>query len=107
MSENLKKYFKTLEFTSNIKCKNTQNKLLSYLANDPKIYLALKEVAINVIKGNIELNRKQKLKLIKHKKLFHKLINKQSKQNQKKLVVQSGGWLWLLPVVSTVIDLIK
>ena len=32
---------------------------------------------------------------------------KESPKDRKKLVVQSGGWLWLLPIVSSIIELIK
>ena len=109
MSTNLKKYFRDLEFVSKIKCKKTKLALMKYLANDPKMYTAVREVALNVIKGNVELDKKTKSKLSKHKKNIYGLCNNKRicAKNRKKLVVQSGGWLWILPVVSSIIDLIK
>lgn len=108
MSENLRKYFSDLQFVSKIKCKKTKKILLKYLAKNPQIYSALKEIAVNVIKGNVEMDSKTKSKLRKHKKSICELAQSSKKcKNRKKLIVQSGGWLWILPVISTIIDLLK
>ena len=109
MSENLKKHFKDLEFISKIKCDKTKKAMMKYKSKDPKIYLALREIALNVIKGNIDMDKKTKRKLSKHKKNIYN-IAKRGKipvKKRKNLVVQSGGWLWILPVVSTIIDLMR
>ncbi len=107
MSENLKYCHKDLEFVSKIKCENTQKILLMYLAKSPKYYLALKEIALNVIKGNVYINNKTKKKLSKHKKNIYSLVlkNKLYSRDRKKLVVQSGGWLWIIPLITSIIDL--
>jgi hypothetical protein len=107
MSENLKYCLKDLEFVSKIKCEKTQKSLLMYLSKSPKYYLALKEIALNVIKGNVDIDNKTKKKLSKHKKNIYSLVlkNKLRSRNRKKLVIQSGGWLWIIPLITSIIDL--
>ena len=109
MSVNLKKHFKDLEFVSKIKCPKTKKALMKYIAKDPKIYKALREIAINIIEENMLIDKKTKNKLSKHEKAIYGLCkqSKLSANQRKKLVVQSGGWLWILPLVTSVIDLIK
>jgi len=111
MSKNLKDCFRDLEFVSKIKCVKTRQQLLKYLSHNPKVYLALKEIAANLIKGNIDIHPKHKSKLRKHKKDICSLANQKYKilaKKRKKLVVQNGGWLWAIPIIaSAIIDLIK
>src|SRR5882757_6205219 len=99
MSHNLEKHFRDLEFISKVKCDKTKKALMKYLANDPKVYKAIREIALNVIKENIPIDQQTKnnYDICKNSRVCSK--------DRKKLVVQSGGWLWLLPVVSTIIDL--
>jgi hypothetical protein len=81
--------------------------LLTYMAKNPKYYLALREIALNVIKGNAQVDDKTKRRLSKHKKSIYELVkSKHSLAKRKKLVIQSGGWLWLIPSISSVIDLL-
>lgn len=102
MSDNLKKYFRDLEFVSNIKCKKTQKQLLKYLSKNPEIYLAIKEIGINVIEGNI----KQK-KLSKKQILFlNKIKTKKSLKDCKTIIQKGGAWMWLIPLAKLVYDLI-
>ena len=109
MSQNLKNYYRDLEFISKIKCKKTKLALMKYISNDPKVYSALREIALNVIKGNVNIDKKTKNKLSKHKKNIYGICKKSKicAKDRKKLVVQTGGWLWILPIVSSIIDLIK
>ena len=103
MSANLKKYYRDLEFVSKIKNKKLQKDILKYISKNPNIYLAIKEIGVNVIEGNI----KQK-KLTKNKKtLLNKFKTKQSLTTCKKIVQNGGAWMWLIPLITTVIDLIK
>ncbi len=108
MSENLKYCLKDLEYASKIKCEKTRKYLLIYLSKSPKYYLALKEIAINIIKGNVDIDNKTKKKLSKHKKNIYSLIlkNKPYLRDRKKLVIQSGGWLWIIPLITSIIDLV-
>ncbi len=107
MSQNLMNCLKDLEFVSKIRCHKTQKKLLTYMSKNPKYYLALREIALNVIKGNAKVDDKTKRKLKKHKKdIYDYVKTKNCLNKRKKLVVQSGGWLWLIPLISSVIDLV-
>ena len=108
MSQNLRNCLKDLEFVSKIKCNKTQKNLLKYMSKSPKYYIALREIAINVIKGNVETDKKTKNRLRKSKKVICDLVKtKNCLAKRKKLVVQSGGWLWLVPLISSVIDLLS
>ena len=109
MSVHLKKHFRDLEFVSKIKCQKTKKALMQYIAKNPEIYKALREIALNIIEGNISIDKKSKNRLLKHKKTIYGICKKSkvSAKQRKKLVVQSGGWLWILPLVTSVIDLIK
>ena len=104
-----KNHLRDLEVVSNIKCNETKIALLKYLSNDPRIFKALKEIALNIIEGHMTIDKKTKKKLSKHKEIIYAICNKSkvSAKDRKKLVVQSGGWLWILPIVSSIIDLIE
>ncbi len=107
MSQNLRNCLKDLEFVSKIKCNKTKKNLLKYMSNSPKYYMALREIALNVIKGNVGTDKKTKNRLRKNKRVICELVkSKNCLSKRKKLVVQSGGWLWLVPLISTVIDLV-
>jgi len=62
--------------------------------------MALKKIAVNVIKGNVKTNTKTKKKLKKHKKVICELTKtKNCTTKRKKLVIQSEGWLWIIPLI--------
>jgi hypothetical protein len=70
MSQNLRNFLKDLELISKIKDSKTQKNLLKYISNYPRYYMALKKIAVNVIKGNVKTNTKTKKKLKKHRKVI-------------------------------------
>lgn len=106
MSQNLRTCLKDLEFVSKIKCNKTKKGLLTYMSKSPKYYSALREIALNIIKGNAQIDDKSKKRLKRHRKDIYDLAkNKNCLTKRKKLVIQSGGWLWLIPLISSVIDL--
>ena len=109
MSKNLKHCIKELQYVSNIKCNKTKQVMLKYISENMKIYLALREIAVNLIKGNINIDNKTKFKLRKHKNSIINLANKKrlTKSKRKKLIVQSRGWMWIIPLVTSIIELIK
>jgi hypothetical protein len=108
MSQNLRNCLKDLEFVSKIKDSKTQKNLLKYISNSPKYHMALKEIAVNVIKGNVKTNIKTKNKLRKHKKVISELAkSKNCAAKRKKLVIQSGGWLWIIPLITSLIELVS
>jgi hypothetical protein len=68
--------------------------------------MALKEIAVNIIKGNVKTNTRTKNKLQKHKKvIIDSTKSKNCAAKRKKLVVQSGSWLWIIPLIASLIDL--
>jgi len=76
------------------------------MCKSPKYHLALKEIAVNIIKGNVNTDSQTKSKLKKHKKIICSFVkNKNCLNKRKKLVVQSGGWLWFIPLITSIIDL--
>ena len=108
MSENLRKSISDLDFVSRIKCPKTKKVLLKYLAKSPKYFLALREISNNIIKGHLPIKGNKKNKLKKYKKNIVQLAKaSKNSKNRKSLVVQSGGWLWIVPIVSGIIDLIN
>jgi len=102
MSSNLRKALIELNFVASIKNKKLKKQLLSYLSKNIKYRLAIREIALNLIKGNLKLKQSIKLKLIKHKKQ----ILGANKNLNHKYVVQSGGWLPLIiPVVAALLNI--
>lgn len=107
MSQNLRNCLKDLEFVSKVKCSKTQKSLLRYMSKSPKYYLALKEIAVNIIKGNVSADSRTKTKLKRHKNVICAIAkNKNCLNKRKKLVIQSGGWLWFIPLITSIIDLV-
>ena len=105
MSKHLLSCFKDLELISKYNEKDRQ-KLLKILSKNPKYYLGLKEIAVNLIKGNINLEPKVKRKLLKQRKVIRKFTKKNNKIQRKKIVIQSGGWLWILPIIQGILSLL-
>lgn len=64
---------------------------------------ALREVAHNVLKGNVKLSKGQFKKLSKHKKTVRELAKKRLPLKVKKALHQKGGFLpaLLLPVLGS------
>jgi hypothetical protein len=113
MSNNLQKCLQELNELNKLKDKKSKQAVLKFLANKKCIYLALREISLNVLNKQIPLNKKQLEKLGPHAKTIKALAcGTNRKHIQKKLVEQSGGFLpYLIPIVSTllpaVIDLFK
>lgn len=106
MSKNLRQCYEKLKFISQIKDPKLRKKLLDRV-NDNCLYSALHEIAVNTLKGKVPLNKNQKRKLKKHKKLLVNL-SKLTKDNKRKrfLVKQTGGALLplLIPAVASIIS---
>lgn len=75
--------------------------LLREMSHDHKIADAMQFLAQNTINMRIPLDRKHKVKLVKHHTVIRNLARKNiSKQKKKELISQSGGWLpTLIPIV--------
>ena len=83
---------------------------------DKSLIRAICELSLNLLAGNIDLDKNSFEELKKYKKVLRKLVTKQkskSLSSKKKLVIQNGGFLqYLIPAViggiSTIIgDLIS
>lgn len=107
MSKNLKSCFEKLKFISSIKNTSLQKKLLAQVS-DNCMYQALHEIAVNTIKGKVNLNSNQKRNLRKHKKHIKALSRKTKDYKKKKrLIIQSGGFLSLIiPAIAALLPLL-
>jgi hypothetical protein len=108
MSSKLKQSISILQYISTIRDKKLRLANLRYASRDPRIYLALREIAYNAIRGNIKVpkNIVKKLNSERYKRVLRELANKQkSKAKQRQLVEQSGGFLpYLIPIVVSLIE---
>jgi len=86
------------------RCNNkTRKALLS--GGGKQLQLCLRECAVNVLKGNVYLNKKQFKKLAKYKKQIRDLSKKSTSQKKRQKIVQRGGFLPLLlaPVIGSLL----
>ena len=60
------------------------------------IKLCLSECALNILKGNVPLNKKQFAKLKKHRKSLQNLSKKNISNKRSQQLVQRGGFLPML-----------
>ena len=68
--------------------------------------LTICECALNILRGNLKLKKKDKLKLQKHKKIQRKLIIISSPLIQKKKLIQTGGFIQILiPIILTALSI--
>src|SRR5258708_3029237 len=110
MSQNLQKSLKDLKFISKIKCPKTKKVLLRYFSTQLRIYNALRELCLNIIKDNFGLDRKNVNHLSKYKRIIRSIATKSKPKarERKRLIVQSGGFLsYLIPLALSFIELIK
>lgn len=110
MSDNLKKAIEILKIVSSIKKNKLRKEVLSDLSCNECVYKGLREIALNIIKKNVPLTLKQKVKLRPYKTLLQDLaLKKAGKLKKKKLVIQSGGALPILipAVISIVGELLR
>jgi len=86
------------------RCNNKTRKAL-LRAGGKQLQLCLRECAVNVLKGNVYLNKKQFKKLGKYKKQIRHLSKKSTSQKKRQQIVQRGGFLPLLlaPIIGSLI----
>lgn len=108
MSENLKKCLPILAFIAEIKDQKLKISLLKYYAKYPKFYLALNEICKNLIKGNVKLSKYKRSKLLKVKSNIYKIANckKLNRKEREKQIVQTGGWSWIIPIITGLLQTI-
>lgn len=99
MSVNLKAHLPLLEIISAIKDRKLQLALLKYYSKNKKFQSALKEISKNVIKGNVKLSNYKRRKLSKFKSNIYSIAY----ENKPKKIVQTGGWLWVIPIIASLL----
>lgn len=86
--------------------KNSRAKILKY--HDLKLIEAIVECIFNVLRNNVQLERKHVKKLQRHKKILRELASPKHKLEKKQnILVQSGGSflpIILSPIVSYLFD---
>ena len=104
MSLNLRKCMEKLKTLASIKDDKVRAKALADVS-DSCLYKALHEIAVNTVGKKITLSPKVKKSLRKYNLKIKKLSCKtKDTKKQKKLVVQSGGFLpILIPAVTSII----
>ena len=72
---------------------------------DNDLIKCLSECALNVLKGNIVLNREEKTNLIKYRQKIRKIANKKIALKNKHKIVQTGGFAaaLLAPLIKPII----
>ena len=79
------------------------------LLSDRELVLAVIEVIINVLNGNVKLGAAEKKKLERYRGQLRKLAGKGSVKSKQKLIQQKGGFLSTLlpPAIALLASLIK
>ena len=67
---------------------------------DKEFIYAICECILNIVNGNITINKENYNKLKPFKNIFKKLLNKSSLKSKKKILIQKGGFLqFLIPAL--------
>ena len=99
MSANLKSNLPLLQIISDIKDKKLQLALLKYYSKNKKFQSALREISKNVIKGNVKLSNYKRRKLAKFKNNIYSIAY----ENKPAKIVQTCGWLWVIPIIASLL----
>jgi hypothetical protein len=75
--------------------KKVQRKILKN-KSDCKIIVIIRDIVLNLLKGNINLTDREKNKLQKHKYTLRKLIDTNPLCKSREIIVQKGGFLSVL-----------
>lgn len=106
MSPELKNALSTLQLAAKIKnLKLRKAFLLDQFKHDPKIYKAIKEIAVNLVNKNVKLSSADKKKLRKYGKEIVHLATDKAKTRRKQHITQSGGYLPI--VIPTIVSLLS
>ncbi|MDI9312369.1 MAG: hypothetical protein QM535_19320 [Limnohabitans sp.] len=104
MSDKVKKNLESLVFISKLKNIKTRKKILSLFVNDKSFCDAIREIVLNTINKVIPLSAIEKKKLKPYKKVLLN-FNKRRKNNKKR-IIQSGGFLpILIPILLSLLKI--
>ena len=99
MSANLKKYLPVLLTLADIRDKKLSAALLKYYSKKVNFRKALREISRNVIKGNVPLSKHRKARI----RQFRDNIYSVARSPDQRHIVQTGGWLWLIPTIASLL----
>ena len=99
MSRLIKKYLPVMDNFKKLKSKDRRR----LIVEDEKLTKCVCEICLNLIKGNIPLNKPQKVKLRPHKKIIRKLARKVKNLKNRKKLLQKGAGVFL-PLLFSVIS---
>jgi len=109
-SKVLQECMPVLRLVASIKNPTLRKQVLLDATRNPEtlkcLYMALHELALNTVKGHIPLSPKLKERLRRAKQGIHikALATPSNRQNKRRLVVQSGGWIPIVaPIAAAVI----
>ena len=107
MKDKLKRIINNKSFMINLlRCTNKKNKNSIIQTAKKEEIFTICECALNILRGNVKLNTKDKLKLQKHKKILRKLIHISTPVIQKKKLIQKGGFIQtLIPIILTALSI--
>ena len=104
MSDSIKANFKFIRLLSD-SSPLSRRKLLQKVSN--KDLKAISELCLNLIRGNIKLNKRQRAKFERYKKSIGLLANRRISLKKKKQVInQKGSAGFLLPLASIALPLL-
>lgn len=99
MSSPLIKHKELLSLLSRVP-KPTRRSILKYAPNG--LIDCMSECCLNILKGNVRLTLAQKRKLARHKHQLRQLSKRGVSVTKRKKIVQSGGFLPLLPLIAKI-----
>ncbi len=103
MSKQLRENLPHLQTIASVKDKKLQLSLLKYFSKKKSFKKALREISKNLIKGNVPLSKYRKSLIKKHRKNIYAVAynNRIDSDNLSKQVIQTGGWLWIIPIIAS------
>ena len=111
MSQSVVKQLPLLTLLAKIKSVSKRKRLINDCCNTDFVK-AIVECCWNLLNGRVQLTSHQKKRLCKHKTLLRNIADKKLPLKRKKVLMQSGGFIRLLPfllgpIISTVTSLFK
>lgn len=102
MSQLIEEHLPLLEAIMRIKNVSERKQVLSILLRDKKLKKVVREIALNVVEGNVPLTEKERKMLQKYKSTIWRL---KAKHSVRRVVDQDGeGFLGiLLPIIASLI----
>jgi hypothetical protein len=91
--------------------KKDQKKILKN-KSDTKIIQFIKDIILNLLKGNIDLSEKEKSKLQKYKYTLRKILNTKPVCKSRQIIIQKGGFLSVLipgalTLISSILEILN